>query len=69
MCEWLIKDYKAICHNLQNKLTPYKVSDRQLLLAMREIKEKLKCDELTAWKALKTRLEAALQEKRKNECQ
>lgn len=67
MCEWLIKDYQTMCYNLQNKITPYKVREHELVKRMKKIREELQTDELTAWGVLKTRLENQLAEKRKAE--
>ena len=67
MCEWLIKDYQTMCYNLQNKITPYKVREHELVKKMKEIKKEFDCDDLTAWGVLKTRLESQLAEKTKAE--
>lgn len=60
MTDWRIKDYKTICFNLQNKLTPYEASEWKLAKKMRAIQKEKKCDELTAWKILKSRLRSEL---------
>ena len=60
----LINDYKIRCHNLQNKLTPYKVNTRALERRAKKIQRKDKCDDLTAWRTLKKQLESEVAEKK-----
>lgn len=64
--DWLIEDYKARCHNLQNKITPYKVKFGQITRRVKAIRKAQKCDELTAYEILKRQLEKELAEKNKN---
>ena len=59
----LLKDYKIRCYNLQNKITPYKVNESALVKQARKIQRKENCDDLTAWKILKKRLEKRVAEK------
>lgn len=59
----LINDYKIRCHNLQNKLTPFKVKMDALEKRAEKIKRKDKCDDLTAWRTLKKQLEKEVAEK------
>lgn len=66
MENWLIKDYKIRCQNLQNKITPYKVNMQALIKRADKIKKKEKSDDLTAWKILKKQLENEVAEKTKN---
>lgn len=56
----MLNDYKIRCYNLQNKLTPHEVKEGQIAKMMRAIKREKKCDELTAYKVLKKRLENEL---------
>ena len=60
MKDWQLQDYKIRCHNLQNKLTPHEVKEGAIPKMMRAIKKEKKCDELTAYKILKKRLENEL---------
>lgn len=57
MVNYLIRDYKIRCYNLQNKITPYKAEMRVIEKWAAAIKKKNGCDELTAYKILKKRLE------------
>lgn len=59
----LINDYKIRCHNLQNKLTPFKVNMDALTKRAEKIKRKEKCNDLTAWRTLKKQLEKEVAEK------
>lgn len=59
----LVNDYKIRCHNLQNKITPYKVNMFVLEKRAAKIKRKEKCDDLTAWRTLKKQLESEVAKK------
>lgn len=59
----LVNDYKIRCHNLQNKLTPYKVNMDDLEKRASRIKRKEKSNDLTAWRTLKKQLEKEVAEK------
>lgn len=60
MEDWLIKDYKIRCYNLQNRLTPLKANIKNIERQAKQIRKKEKCDELTALKILKKQLEKQL---------
>lgn len=63
MEDWRIKDYKIICYNLQNQLTPFKANMETIEKSAKAIRKKSKCNELTALKLLRKQLEEKLTEK------
>lgn len=67
MEDWKLKDYKTLCYNLQNKVTPFEASETKINRRARTIQKEYKCDELTAYILLKKQLEKELAEKRSAE--
>lgn len=64
MEDWKLKDYKTLCYNLQNKVTPFEASEVKINKQAQAIRKKYKCDEMTAYIILKKQLEKELAEKR-----
>lgn len=64
MTDWKLKDFKIVCYNLQNKITPFEASETELCKRATKIRKEYKCDELTAYILLKKQLEKELAEKR-----
>lgn len=60
--DWRLKDYELRCENLQNKIEPFSVKRGAMKRAVKIIKQEQECDDLTAWRILKQRLEKQLQE-------
>lgn len=60
MVDWRIKDYKTRCYNLQNRIKPFSADMETIEKSAKVIRKKNKCDELTALKVLKKRLEEKL---------
>ena len=63
MEDWRIKDYKIRCFNLQNRIKPFSANTETIEKSAKVIRKKNKCDELTALKILKKRLEEQLAKK------
>lgn len=64
MEDWKLKDFKTLCYNLQNKVTPYEASEVKINKQAQAIRKKYKCDEMTAYIILKNQLEKELAGKR-----
>ena len=64
MEDWKLKDFKTLCFNLQNKVTPFEASETKINRRARAIQKEYKCDELTSYILLKKHLEKELAEKR-----
>jgi hypothetical protein len=60
---WLLKDLKTRCHNLQNKITPYKAKESKLNARARSIRRDKGVDEITSWELLYSELKRIWRDK------
>lgn len=60
---WLLKDLKARCHNLQNKITPYEVKETYLNARARNFMKDYKLNEIGGWEMLLSTLKTELRRK------